>query len=47
MSLAKKKQEMCIKMIYNMNTFKNYSNIKGQSSTMQNCNYFCTNLIQY
>ena len=20
-----------------------YSNIKGQSSTMQNCNYFCTN----
>ena len=22
-----------------------YSNIKWQSSTMQNCNYFCTNLI--
>ena len=22
-----------------------YSNIKRQSSTMQNCNYFCTNLI--
>ena len=24
-----------------------YSNIKQQSSTMQNCNHFCTNLIAY
>ena len=22
-----------------------YSNIKWQSSTVQNCNYFCTNLV--
>ena len=26
---------MCIKMMYNITTFKNYFNIKWQSSTMQ------------
>ena len=45
MSSGKKKQEMCLKMIYNVTTFKNYSNTKWQSSTMQNHNYFGTNLI--
>ena len=36
---------MCIKMMFNITTFKNYFNIKQQSSAVQNCNYFCTNLI--
>ena len=35
---------MCIKMLYNVTTFKNYSNIKWQGSIVQNCSYFCTNL---
>ena len=37
---------MWIKIIYNNHIYlRMYSNIKWQSSTMQNCNYFCTNLI--
>ena len=35
---------MRIKMMYNITTFKNVIRIKWQSSTMQNCNYFGTNL---
>ena len=36
---------MHIKMMYN-STLRMYSNIKQQSSTMQNRNYFCTNLTE-
>ena len=35
---------MCIKMMYSIITFKNVF-LKWQSSTMQNRNYLCTNLI--
>ena len=35
---------MCIKMMYNHINLRMYSNINLQSSTMQNHNYFCTNL---
>ena len=37
---------MCIKILYNITTFIwVYSNIKQQSSSMQNHKYFCKNLI--
>ena len=48
MSLAKKKKKhkVCIKRMYNITTFiYECYNVKWQSSTMQNCNYFCTNII--
>ena len=39
---------MCIKMMYNIITIylRMYSNIKWESSTMQNHNFFCINLMQ-
>ena len=37
---------MHIKMMYNSTTLRMYSINKQQSSTMQNRNYFCTNLIE-
>ena len=36
---------MHIKMMYNHIYLRVYSNINQQSSTMQNHNYYCTNLI--
>ena len=37
---------MCIKVMYNITTFKNVSQYQMANSTMQNRNYFCTRLIQ-
>ena len=38
---------MCIKIMYNNHIYlRVYFSINQQSSTVQNCNYFCTNRIQ-